>query len=297
MSAQIINGKDAAAIIRADLKNKISSNNYNETPCLAVILVGDNDASKIYVRNKQKAAEEVGIKCNIIELSPSIGENALTEIINELNNDNHTHGIIVQLPLPDHLNQLKILSLINPAKDVDGFTPFNNGLLAYNSPETLISATPKGILNLLKSTNIDLSGKHAVIIGRSNIVGKPLSMLLLNNDCTVSVTHSKTQNIESIVKMADIVITACGQAKMVKSSWIKKGAIVIDVGINRQDGKLCGDVDFDDVKDNASFITPVPGGVGPMTVAMLLANTYEAFCKQLQNCDSCKCNKNNCHCH
>ena len=297
MSAQIINGKDAAAIIRTDLKNKISSNNHNETPCLAVILVGDNDASKIYVRNKQKAAEEVGIKCNIIELSPSIGENALTEIINELNNDNHTHGIIVQLPLPNHLNQLKILSLINPAKDVDGFTPFNNGLLAYNSPEALISATPKGILSLLKSTNIELSGKHAVIIGRSNIVGKPLSMLLLNNDCTVSITHSKTQNIESIVKMADIVIAACGQAKMIKSSWIKQGAIIIDVGINRYDGKLCGDVDFDDIKDKASFITPVPGGVGPMTVAMLLANTYEAFCRHIHNSTTCKCNKNNCCCH
>lgn len=296
MTATIINGKDIATTIRQELKNRISSSDYPDTPILAVILVGDNDASKIYVRNKQKAAAEIGMGCEIMEFSASIGENALLEVIDELNNNHHINGIIVQLPLPKHIDSLKILSRINPSKDVDGFSPFNNGLLAYNNPAALVSATPKGILYLLKSTGINLSGKHAVIIGRSNIVGKPLSMLLLNNDCTVTITHSKTQNIETIVRTADIVIAACGQAKLIKSGWIKDGAVIIDVGINRENGKLCGDVDFDDVKNKASFITPVPGGVGPMTVAMLLSNTYEAFLRQSDN-KKCSCNKTNCCCH
>ena len=294
MTAKIIDGKTAAKQIRDNLKNKITMSNSAISPTLAVILVGDNEASQIYVRNKKKAADEVGINCQILELSSSIGENALLEVIEQLNIDDNIHGIIVQLPLPKHIDTLKILSKINPFKDVDGFSPYNTGLLSYNDPKAFISATPKGILELIKSTKIELTGKHAVIIGRSNIVGKPVSMLLLNNDCTVTITHSKTKEIASIIRTADIVIAACGQAKLVKSDWIKKGAVVIDVGINRENGKLCGDVDFENVKEKASYITPVPGGVGPMTIAMLLSNTYEAFCLQ-KNKEQCSCK--NCHCH
>lgn len=296
MSAIIIDGKQTAANYRNELKDKISNYNSQEVPVLAVVSVGDDPASKVYVKTKQKFAQEVGMGCEVIELADSIGENALLEIIDELNDNHHINGIIVQLPLPKHINTLKVLSHINPSKDVDGFTPYNTGLLSYNDPRGFISATPKGILELLKSTDVDLKGKHAVVIGRSNIVGKPIAMLLLNQDCTVTVTHSKTENLETIVKTADIVIVACGRAKMVKASWIKEGAIIIDVGINRVDGKLCGDVDFDEVKEKASFITPVPGGVGPMTVAMLLSNTFEAFCKQQDHHD-CHCHHKNCKCH
>lgn len=296
MTAHIIDGKSIAKQIRDNLKNKIGINNSTISPTLAVILVGDNEASQIYVRNKKKAADEVGINCQIFELSSSIGENALLEVIEQLNTDENIHGIIVQLPLPKHIDALKILSKINPLKDVDGFSPYNAGLLSYNDQKAFISATPKGILELLKSTGTELAGKHAVIIGRSNIVGKPVSMLLLNNDCTVTITHSKTKEIASILRTADIVIAACGQAKLVKSDWIKEGAIIIDVGINRENGKLCGDVDFENVKEKVSYITPVPGGVGPMTIAMLLSNTHEAFCLQ-KNQKQCCCKDKKCHCH
>lgn len=296
MMAQILNGKELAAKIRAELAQKIKDAPSAEVPVLAVIQVGDNDASKIYVRNKHKAAEETGIGCEVFELSSSIGENALLEVIDDLNGNHHINGIIVQLPLPSHIDSFKVLSRISPAKDVDGFHPYNTGLLSYNNPEAFVSATPKGILQLLLAADIELAGKHAVIIGRSNIVGKPMSMLLLNRDCTVTVAHSKTVNLPELVKNADIVIAACGRPKLVKKDWIKKGAVVIDVGINRIDGKLCGDVDFDDVKDEASYITPVPGGVGPMTIAMLLSNTYDAFCRQKEN-HSCTCGHKGCHCH
>lgn len=296
MSATIIDGKQIASNFYNNLKEKISSFTDEEIPVLAVISVGEDPASKIYVKTKQKRAQEIGIGCEIIELSDTIGENALLEIIDELNDNHHINGIIVQLPLPKHINTLKVLSHINPSKDVDGFTPYNTGLLSYNDPRGFISATPKGILHLLKSTNINLSGKHAVIIGRSNIVGKPLAMLLLNNDCSVTVVHSKSQNIKEITRNADIVIIACGKPKMLKSSWIKDEAVIIDVGINRTEEGICGDADFDEIKDKASFITPVPGGVGPMTVAMLLDNTIEAFCHQKEN-NSCCCNHKNCKCH
>lgn len=296
MSTTIIDGKQIASNFYAELKEKISNLDSEEIPVLAVVSVGDDPASKVYVKTKQKRAQEIGMGCEIIELADTIGENALLEIIDELNDNHHINGIIVQLPLPNHIDSLKILSRILPSKDVDGFTPYNTGLLSYNDKNGFISATPKGILHLLKSTNVDLKGKHAVVIGRSNIVGKPMAMLLLNQDCTVTVTHSKSNNIEDIVKTADIVVVACGKPKMIKSSWIKDGAIIIDVGINRTEEGLCGDVDFDDVKDKASFITPVPGGVGPMTVAMLLDNTYKAFCQQ-QNNGSCHCHHKNCKCH
>ena len=295
MTAQILNGKNIAAEIRTNLADKINASNSEEIPVLAVIKVGDNDASKIYVRNKHKAANEIGIGCEVIELADTIGENALLETINELNDNPHINGIIVQLPLPKHIDSLKVLAQIDPSKDVDGFSPYNAGLLSYNHPETFVSATPKGVLHLLQATGINLSGKHAVIIGRSNIVGKPLSMLLLNHNCTVTVTHSQTKDLPSITREADIVVAACGKANMVKSDWIKDGAIVIDVGINRDDqGKLCGDVDFNDCIEKASFITPVPGGVGPMTIAMLLSNTYEAFLRQQQHPKHHCCNKNCC---
>ena len=294
MISQIINGKEIANQVKQDLKTKIESS--TKEPVLAVILVGDNEASKIYVRNKQKAAQEVGIICEVIEFSESIGEQALLSSIDELNSNPEINGIIVQLPLPSHIDSLKVLSRINPLKDVDGFNPVNSGLLSYNDSSALISATPKGILHLLKSSNIELKGKHAVVIGRSNIVGKPMSQLLLNNDCTVTTAHSHTQNLPQIVKMADIVIVACGCPKLVKKEWIKKGAVVIDVGINRLEGKLCGDVDFDEVKNEASFITPVPGGVGPMTVAMLLQNTFEASLRQ-QTAPSCSHSQHKCCCH
>lgn len=283
MSAQIISGKELAARIRVDLAQKIKNHPSENMPVLAVVLVGDDDASKIYVRNKQKAAAEVGIGCEIMEFSASIGENALLDVIDDLNANPHINGIIVQLPLPAHINSLKVLSRINPAKDVDGFSPYNTGLLSYNHPDAFISATPKGILELLLSTGINLEGKSAVVIGRSNIVGKPVAMLLTNRNCTVTLTHSKTKDLPAIVKTADIVVAACGKARMIKAEWLKEGAVVIDVGINRIDGKLCGDVDFEAAKEKASFITPVPGGVGPMTVAMLLSNTFEAFCRQEKN--------------
>ncbi len=294
MTAQIIDGKKIASEIRADLAKKVEQLPGELMPVLAVVLVGDNEASRIYVRNKQKAAAEVGIGCEVLEMNEGIGENALLATIEELNENPHVSGIIVQLPLPEHINPLKILSAIRPEKDVDGFNPYNAGLLACKEPETVVSATPKGILKLLQSTGIDLCGKHAVIIGRSNIVGRPTAMVLLNHDCTVSVTHSKTVDLPSIVRQADIVVAACGCPNLVKKDWLKEGAVVIDVGINRVEGKLCGDVDFEDAKEKASFITPVPGGVGPMTVAMLLENTYEAALKQ-QNSHGHHCHCGHCH--
>ena len=294
MTAQIIDGKKIASEIRADLAKKVEQLPGEVMPVLAVVLVGDNEASRIYVRNKKKAAAEVGIGCEVLEMNESIGENALLATIEELNENPHVNGIIVQLPLPDHINPLKILSAIRPEKDVDGFNPYNAGLLACKEPEAVVSATPKGILKLLQTTGIDLCGKHAVIIGRSNIVGRPTAMVLLNHDCTVTVTHSKTTDLPTIVRQADIVVAACGCPKLVKKDWLKEGAVVIDVGINRVEGKLCGDVDFDAAKEKASFITPVPGGVGPMTVAMLLENTYEAVLKQ-QNSHGHHCHCGHCH--
>lgn len=297
MTAQLINGKELASSYRTKLKERIETFSSEEVPVLAVIMVGDNDASRIYVRHKQKAAAEVGMGCEVFELSDSIGEQALLEVIDELNGNHHINGIIVQLPLPKHLDTLKILSRILPEKDVDGFCPQNAGLLSYNSAEALVSATPKGVLELLKLTGVNLSGKHAVIIGRSNIVGKPLAMLLLNQNCTVTVAHSKTKDLPLLLNMADIVVAACGQPKMIRGSWLKEGAVVIDVGINRdENGKLCGDVDFESALQQASFITPVPGGVGPMTIAMLLENTFEAFVHQ-HNHPVCSCGHKGCHCH
>lgn len=290
MTATIIDGKALAQEVRTKLAKRIEDEKVEAF--LAVILVGDDEASKIYDRNKKKAALEVGIDCEIMEFSASIGENALLEVISELNDDDHVSGILVQLPLPEHISPLKVLSKISSQKDVDGFSPYNAGLLQANDANAVVAATPKGILQMLQSTGVELSGRHAVIIGRSNIVGRPIATLLLNHDCTVTITHTKTQNLPEITKQADILVVACGCAKLVKKDWVKQGAIVIDVGMNRMDGKLCGDVDFAEVAEVASFITPVPGGVGPMTVAMLLENTFEAAKSQEHH----HTKHHNCHC-
>ena len=278
----IIDGKAIAAEVRSALKKHIAS--VCVRPVLAVILVGENEASRIYVRNKEKAAAEVGIECRVLQFGENVSEKELFEVVQALNEDPAVNGIIIQQPLPEQLDTRCLVEAICPEKDVDGFGPMNLGRLQGGSPDAVVAATPKGVLRLIDSTGVELSGKHAVIIGRSNIVGKPLSSLLLNRDCTVTVTHSKTVGLKEIVCQADIVVAACGCPRLVKDDWVKDGAVVIDVGINRtENGKLCGDVDFDALCRKNVRITPVPGGVGPMTVAMLLENTWQAFQKQKKN--------------
>ena len=278
MTAIIIDGKQEALNIRKILAEEIAAS--QATPLLAVVQVGDNPASQIYVRNKHKAASEIGMKCRICYVPDTASESELRDLILDLNDNDDINGIIVQLPLAKEFDELVVLSWIKYSKDVDGFSPLNAGLLQMNSPEAVVAATPQGILALLKQYVADLRGKHVVIIGRSKIVGRPLADLLLNQDCTVTVTHSKTVDLPSICRQADILVAACGCPKMVKADWVKKGAVVIDVGINRIDGHLCGDVAFDEVKEVAAYISPVPGGIGPMTVAMLLKNTWNAYKKQ-----------------
>lgn len=280
MTAQIIDGKKIAAELRKELALKIAQDGAK--PKLAVIWVGNNEASRAYVRNKQKAAEEVGIVCDVYHLAEDAETPELMMLIERLNMDRSVNGIIVQLPLPAQLHEGQILEAVRTDKDVDAFKQIMTGALWQNKA-VWASATPQGIIRLLKSVCDDLSGKHAVVIGRSNIVGKPVAALLLNEDCTVTIVHSKTVDLPQLVREADIVVAACGCPKMVKADWVKKGAIVIDVGITRVDGKLCGDVDFDEVAEVADAITPVPGGVGPMTVAMLLQNTYTAYLKQIDS--------------
>lgn len=275
MVANLIKGKEIALALREKLAQEIAA--HGDRPHLAVILVGDDEASLIYDRNKQKAAIAAGMDCDLHHLSEQTSEEEVLALIQQLNEDKNIHGVMVQLPLPKHIDARKVLEHIRPEKDVDGFTPQNAGLLSVKDERAIVSATPAGILYLLKTVHQSLAGMHAVIIGRSNIVGKPLAALLLNNDCTVTVVHSKTRNLPELTRQADILVAACGCPKMVKADWVKDGATVIDVGINRIDGKLCGDVDFDDVINKAAYITPVPGGVGPMTIAMLLENTYQAY--------------------
>ncbi|MCI5073003.1 bifunctional methylenetetrahydrofolate dehydrogenase/methenyltetrahydrofolate cyclohydrolase FolD [bacterium] len=254
--------------------------NHGRAPGLATILVGHDSASAVYIKNKRLSCEKTGITSYHQQFADDIDQQKLIDHINQLNNDPKVDGILLQLPLPIHLNTQKLLNTIDPCKDVDGFHPYNLGKL-LKSETAFIPCTPLGILRLLQHYAIELSGKHCVILGRSNIVGKPLAMLLLNNNATVTVCHSKTDNIESYVQQADIVIAAVGKAKLVKEDWIKPGAVVIDVGINRQnDGSLCGDVDYEQTADKASWITPVPGGVGPLTIAMLLQNTVLAAKQQ-----------------
>lgn len=275
MTARIIDGKKIAAGIREKLKQKIAA--LPSAPQLAIVLVGNDEPSLIYVRNKQKAAAQIGLLSQLHHLDENISEEELLKIIAQLNADSEINGIIVQLPLPKHLNTNRIINAISPLKDVDGFHPYNTGMLQNNEKPYFIAATPLGVMQLIKSVSPNLSGKNVVLIGASLIVGRPLATLLLNQECTVSITHAQTRKIKELTSKADILVAACGVAKLVKADWIKENAILIDVGINRENGKLCGDIDFDDVKEKALAITPVPGGVGPMTIAMLLSNTVDAY--------------------
>lgn len=278
MTAQIINGKELALSIRQKIKEDISL--LQSSPALAVIIVGSDPASEVYVRSKEKACQEAGIIAKTYHLSAETTEEQLTSLIQSLNNDAQINGILVQLPLPAHLDTKKILCSIAPHKDVDGFHPLNIAGLIQKDTTAFIPCTPKGIIKLLHQIQTDLSGKNVVVIGRSQIVGLPCAHLLLNKNCTVTVAHSKTQNLKEICQTADILIVAIGKAEAINKTHIKSGAIVIDVGINRTPTGLKGDVCFADATETASYITPVPGGVGPMTIAMLLENTYEAYLKQ-----------------
>lgn len=273
--ANIIDGKALSQKVKEQLKVKVAEfeKKFDRKITLAVVLVGDNPASQVYVRNKITATEYVGMKSLSFYLPSSSTEEQVEEVINKLAKDDGVDGILVQLPLPKHLDENKILSLIPADKDVDGFLPENVGRLTLDLPTT-VACTPFGVTKMLESTGIDFSGKRAVVIGRSNIVGKPMALLLLQMNCTVTICHSKTQNLKEICKQADLVVAAIGRPKFVTKDMIKEGAVVIDVGINRTENGLVGDVDFDEVKELASYITPVPGGVGPMTIAMLLENTY-----------------------
>ncbi|MCI8728258.1 MAG: bifunctional methylenetetrahydrofolate dehydrogenase/methenyltetrahydrofolate cyclohydrolase FolD [Clostridia bacterium] len=275
--AEIISGKTVSAQTREKIKAMVSEfeTENKRKPCLAVVLVGNDPASEVYVRNKIKGTEEVGMKSLSFNMPENSTNAEVEEVVKSLADDENVDGILVQLPLPKHLDERKILSLIPDTKDVDGFSPNNLGLLSIGTPRT-VSCTPLGVMELIKSTGIDLKGKNAVVIGRSNTVGKPMAMLLLNENCTVTVCHSKTDNIAFYTKNADIVVVAVGRPEFLKKDMVKDGAVVIDVGINRVDGKLVGDVDFDAVSEVAGYITPVPGGVGPMTISMLLYNTLMA---------------------
>ncbi len=273
----LIYGKQVSSDTRIKISQGVKEfeQKNHRVPCLAVIIVGDDPASQTYVSNKIKGCAEVGIKSLSYTLENGVAQQEIETLVSNLANDNLVDGILVQLPLPKGYDERKILQLIPDSKDVDGFSPNNLGLLSMNTPRT-VSCTPLGVMELLHSTGVDLNGKNAVVIGRSNTVGKPMAMLLLNANCTVTICHSKTDDIAKYTKNADIVVVAIGKPKFFTADMMKEGSIIIDVGINRVDGKLCGDVDFDSVSQKASFITPVPGGVGPMTISMLLYNTLMA---------------------
>ena len=285
MSAIIIDGKQVAADIRAEVAQKVAALKKNgKNACLAVILVGENPASVSYVTGKQKALAEVGMQDRSVHLPENTSEEDLLKLIDQLNNDDTVHGILVQLPLPKHINEDKVIMAISPEKDVDGFHPVNVGNMMIGR-SGFLPCTPHGIIVLLQRMGIETSGKHAVVIGRSNIVGKPVSVLLAQKsvNCTVTLCHTGTKNLPEITKQADIVVVASGHPHTLTGDMIKQGAVVIDVGVNRipdsskKSGfRLVGDCDFDDLKEKASFITPVPGGVGPMTIAMLMVNTLES---------------------
>lgn len=271
--AKIIDGKKISAEIKEELKVKVKE--YKEKGIditLAVIQVGNDPASSVYVNNKKKACEFIGIRSLAYELDENISEKELLDIIEELNNREDVNGILVQLPLPEHINEDKVIEAISPLKDVDGFHPMSVGALSIGK-KGFVSCTPAGIIELLKRSNIDIAGKECVVIGRSNIVGKPMAMLLLRENGTVTVAHSRTKDLMEVAKRADILVVAIGKPKFINADYVKEGAVVIDVGIHRnENNKLCGDVDYDSVVDKVSAITPVPGGVGPMTIAMLMSN-------------------------
>jgi len=277
MAAQIINGVELASAKRAQLAKEVEElKKKGIEPGLAVILVGDNPASHSYVKGKQKACAEVGIRSTLLTFPATITESMLLEQIGRLNRDETVHGILVQLPLPNHINELKIIEAIAPEKDVDGFHPINVGRMMVGQ-KAFLPCTPYGILFMVQSLGIEIAGKHVVVVGRSNIVGKPVGQLFLREHATVTYCHSKTKDLAAITRQADILIVAVGKANLIGAEHVKEGAVVIDVGVNRlENGKLCGDVRFDEVKEVASYLTPVPKGVGPMTITMLLHNTVEA---------------------
>ena len=274
--AQIIDGKAVSAAVRADVREQTELlKNKGITPGLAVIIVGDDPASRVYVNNKKKACMDVGFYSEEYAMPAETTMEQLCEVIDTLNSRDDIDGILCQLPLPKHLDEKAVIDRIDPSKDVDAFSPANVGKIMIGDYDFL-PCTPAGVMELLKAYNIDANGKNCVVIGRSNIVGKPMAMLLLHANGTVTVCHSKTQNISEITSKADILVAAVGRANFVTADMVKEGAVVIDVGMNRVDGKLCGDVDFAGVEQKASFITPVPGGVGPMTIGMLMKNTLKA---------------------
>ena len=276
--AQLINGKEIAAQVKAEIAKEATelADNGGVTPGLAVIIVGDDPASKIYVRNKKKACEEVGFYSEEFALPEKTSQKELIALIDTLNKRIDIDGILVQLPLPKHLNEKAVIGAISPKKDVDAFSPFNVGRIMIGDYRFL-PCTPAGVMELIKSTGIEIAGKSCVVIGRSNIVGKPMAMMLLNESGTVTVCHSKTENLAEITSNADILVSAVGKPRFVTADMVKEGAVVIDVGINHdENGKICGDVDFVSVEPKAGYITPVPGGVGPMTIAMLMKNTLTA---------------------
>ena len=279
----LLNGKVLSDIIKDELKDVVAEmKNRSQSVRLAVIQVGNDSASSVYVRNKQRACEYIGIESDIYNPYEGIDQDTLINVIDNLNKDDSVNGILVQLPLPKHLNEKEILSKIIPSKDVDGFHAYNVGNLMLGNNE-IVACTPSGIMKILNHYGIDVAGKECVVVGRSNIVGKPMAMLLLQNDGTVTVCHSKTKNLKEICRRADILVCAIGKPKFFNKDYIKEGAVVIDVGIHRQEnGKLCGDVDFEDVKDIVSAITPVPNGVGSMTVAMLMDNCVKAAQRQYE---------------
>ncbi|MDG4967944.1 bifunctional methylenetetrahydrofolate dehydrogenase/methenyltetrahydrofolate cyclohydrolase [Lactococcus lactis] len=278
----LIDGKALAAKMQAELKVKVDKlKEADNVPGLAVILVGEDPASQIYVRNKARQATAIGLNSSVVRLPETVSEQELLDLIEQYNQSEQWHGILVQLPLPEHISEEKVLLAIDSEKDVDGFHPMNMGRLWSGNP-LMIPSTPAGIMEMFREYNVELSGKCAVVIGRSNIVGKPMAQLLMMADATVTIAHSKTENLRELTKEADILVVAIGRDRMIKAEDVKKGAVVIDVGMNRdEDGKLHGDVDFDEVKDVASLITPVPGGVGPMTITMLMEQTVRAASRKM----------------
>ncbi|MFC1767128.1 bifunctional methylenetetrahydrofolate dehydrogenase/methenyltetrahydrofolate cyclohydrolase FolD [Candidatus Margulisiibacteriota bacterium] len=273
----IIDGKARAIEVQEKLRGEVEAlKKKGINPRLDVVLVGEDPASQVYVRNKEKACAAAGIESQVHRLPADTKEEKLIDLVKKLNKDKKVHGILVQLPLPKHISPEKVLNTIDANKDVDGLNVQNMGMLIKGEGDPFVPCTPQGIMDLIGTTGIELKGKNAVVIGRSNIVGKPMALLLLKAHATVTICHSRTTDLPSVAKNADVLVAAIGRAKMVKKDWIKPGAVVIDVGMNRDQGKLCGDVDFESAKEVAGFITPVPGGVGPMTIAMLLKNTLKA---------------------
>ena len=281
-SMNLIDGKALAAKMQAELKVKVDKlKEADNVPGLAVILVGEDPASQIYVRNKARQATAIGLNSSVVRLPETVSEQELLDLIEQFNQSEQWHGILVQLPLPEHISEEKVLLAIDPEKDVDGFHPMNMGRLWSGNP-LMIPSTPAGIMEMFREYNVELSGKRAVVIGRSNIVGKPMAQLLMMADATVTIAHSKTENLRELTKEADVLVVAIGRDRMIKAEDVKEGAVVIDVGMNRdEDGKIHGDVDFDEVKDVASLITPVPGGVGPMTITMLMEQTVRAASRKM----------------